>query len=163
MTYKLTKHDTVIRISDNAHIPADLANTDYATYLAWRDAGNVPLPADGASIEDLKAAKLGEINAECDRRIAAIRLAYPETEVLSWHRQEREARSLKADPSALTPLIDGIAAQRGQTRGQLADLVIAKADRFASLTAPIIGTRHMLVKQIEAATAPEQVGEIAWP
>lgn len=162
MAYKLTKHDAVIRLTDGAFIPADPANADYTAYLAWRDAGNVPLPADGTSLDDLKAAKLSEINAECDRRIAAIRSAYPESEVLSWHRQESEARALKVDPSALTPLIDGIAAQRGQTRGQLADLVIAKADRYAELIAPIFGTRQMLEKRIESAARAEQVGEISW-
>jgi hypothetical protein len=34
------------RIADNAFIPFDPANTDYAEYLAWLEAGNTPLPAD---------------------------------------------------------------------------------------------------------------------
>ena len=43
MTYTLTAHpDTIIRDSDGAFIPADPANTDYAEYLAWLDAGNAP-------------------------------------------------------------------------------------------------------------------------
>jgi len=36
----------ILRLSDNAFIPFDPANTDYAEYLAWLDAGNTPLPAD---------------------------------------------------------------------------------------------------------------------
>ena len=36
----------VKRIADNAFIPFDPANTDYAEYLKWLAEGNEPLPAD---------------------------------------------------------------------------------------------------------------------
>ena len=41
----------ILRLSDNTFIPFDPANTDYAEYLAWLDAGNTPLPSD--SVDEL--------------------------------------------------------------------------------------------------------------
>ena len=49
--YKLVKNidneiKVVCRLSDNAFIPFDPANTDYQAYLKWLEEGNTPLPAD---------------------------------------------------------------------------------------------------------------------
>jgi hypothetical protein len=50
--YKLIKNimtneiKSVKRLSDNAFIPFDPANTDYQAYLKWVSEGNTPLPAD---------------------------------------------------------------------------------------------------------------------
>lgn len=50
--YKLIKQaltDQIVsvqRLSDNAFIPFDPANTDYQAYLKWVAEGNTPLPAD---------------------------------------------------------------------------------------------------------------------
>ena len=45
MTYQITTGDTILRLTDNAFIPPDPANIDYAAYLAWVEAGNMPEPA----------------------------------------------------------------------------------------------------------------------
>jgi hypothetical protein len=45
--YKLSKQpNQILRLSDNAYIPMDEANTDYQAYLAWVAEGNTPLPAE---------------------------------------------------------------------------------------------------------------------
>ena len=72
MTYQLTTGGTILRTADNAFIPPDPANTDYAAYLAWLEEGNTPEPAPepvpapeltpaeklaaaGLTVDDLKA------------------------------------------------------------------------------------------------------------
>jgi hypothetical protein len=73
MTYTLAQYKSIIRNIDNANIPPDEANTDYAAYLAWVAEGNTPNPyvpppappeptieeklaSVGLSIDDLKTA-----------------------------------------------------------------------------------------------------------
>lgn len=43
--YQLTSGESILRLTDNAFIPPDPANSDYQAYLAWLDEGNTPDPA----------------------------------------------------------------------------------------------------------------------
>ena len=43
--YQLTTSTSIIRLSDNAFIPAAPGNRDYKDYLEWVNEGNTPLPA----------------------------------------------------------------------------------------------------------------------
>ena len=45
MTYQLTATDLILRTTDGAFIPPDPANRDYAAFLEWVEAGNMPDPA----------------------------------------------------------------------------------------------------------------------
>jgi hypothetical protein len=60
MTYQLTTGDTILRLADNAFIPPDPANTDYAAYLQWVEQGGTPepVPEPVAPVELTPAEKL---------------------------------------------------------------------------------------------------------
>lgn len=67
MNYKLIYDWTsIIRLTDNAFIPADPANTDYQAYLTWIGEGNTPEPADLPPAPDNKALRQAAYVAESD-------------------------------------------------------------------------------------------------
>jgi len=40
--YRLTRNTMIIRLSDDAFIPPDPNNVDYANYISWLTSGNIP-------------------------------------------------------------------------------------------------------------------------
>ena len=91
--YKLTNSPSITRLSDNASIPADPANTDYAAYLVWLSEGNTPEPAEpvpAPTYQALRAAayppvgdqldamwKGGDAEAEMLATVLAVKAEYP--------------------------------------------------------------------------------------
>jgi hypothetical protein len=91
--YKLTTSTSITHLSDGASIPADEANTDYAAYLQWVEAGNTPEPADlppAPTYQELRAAayppigdqldamwKGGELEAAMKQIILDVKSQYP--------------------------------------------------------------------------------------
>jgi hypothetical protein len=87
---------------------------------------------------------LAQINASCETAMQEVKAGYPESEVLSWAKQEEEARAFMADELAATPLLDALATARGLDKSELASRVIAKADLFATVSGTVIGKRQAL-------------------
>ena len=69
--YKLNQNSTQItRLSDNASIPADSANSDYAEYLEWLEEGNTAEAADvppDPTYKELRAAEYPSIVDQLDK------------------------------------------------------------------------------------------------
>ena len=66
--YKLTNGNTIIRLTDNASIPPDRNNRDYAEYIAWLKDGNTPEPADVPVIVESKFKGRKPKNLTADER-----------------------------------------------------------------------------------------------
>lgn len=60
--YKLTTGISIIRILDNAYIPADPANRDYQEYLSWVKEGNTPEHAQ--TPDEIKQQRITDLNTE---------------------------------------------------------------------------------------------------
>ena len=109
------------------------------------------------TLEEVKTAKLSEINAAADRAIATLTATYPDREISTFDKQESEARAYAADPTASTPLLSALAQARGVPLDELVRRVLAKADAFAVASGSIIGQRQALEDRLDACTTLEEV------
>lgn len=95
--------------------------------------------------------KYAEINNSCQTALSALTLTYPDRELLTFERQEREARALLAgDSAADVTHITAIAQGRGIPVEELAQKIIAKADAFALASGALIGQRQWYEDALES-------------
>lgn len=115
----------------------------------WVDDG-VPSAEDADLAQVSKL--LCELRVECDRRLACLKDGYPESEVLSWDKQETEARAGGG------PLVAALATARGIDEAELISRILQKAQVFAVLSGTIIGQRQAIEDRIKAGAR-----EFEWP
>ena len=113
------------------------------------------------TLDEVKAAKLSEINAAADRAIATLTATYPDRELATFDKQESEARAYAADATASTPLLSALAQARGIPLDELVRRVLAQADAFAVASGSIIGQRQALEDRLDVCTTVEEVQSIA--
>lgn len=149
--YKLTDNPSrVIYIPENSTITLPAAESYGFAYEEWLAEGNTPAPPDLALPAEVSV--LARLRQECDRRLAALKAGYPESEVLSWDKQEAEARAGGG------PLVSALAAARGLDEQELIRRILAKAEVFAVLSGTIIGQRQALEDQVRAGAV-----DVDWP
>lgn len=64
--YKLTNTTSIIRLTDNAMIPADKLNIDYQEYQLWLSKGNTPEPVDAETVEQIQARITQQVQERLD-------------------------------------------------------------------------------------------------
>lgn len=112
------------------------------------------------TVEELKAAKLAEINAAYNAATSSLVSTYPSTELLTFDKQEQEARAWNADNSVETPLVDMLAAGRQMDKAELVRRIIAKSDSFAVATGYLTGQRQRYEDLLGEARTVEEVEAI---
>jgi hypothetical protein len=118
--------------------------------------------SDAAILNAAKAAKLTEINAECQKAVAALAADYPDSEVQSWPQQVKEATALAADAGADAPLLTAIATARGLPVAELASRALDKMNAYAAASGVLIGRRQAAEDAIGAAASLEDLSAISW-
>jgi len=116
------------------------------------DSDPVQVQAFIDSFTPSREVQLEKINRRCDELLADLRAGYPESEILSWDKQEAEA------VAGGGPLTDALATARGIDPAELRIRILAKANAYAALSGQIIGIRQSLEDRINAG----EVG-VSWP
>jgi hypothetical protein len=96
--------------------------------------------------------QLEQLDTELKNAIDEINEYASDREMMTWGKQEQEARALVADPIAVTPMIDGLVVARGlgETREQLAQKIIMAADYKAGLIADCLGKYQVKRRELFA-------------
>ncbi|UAX41248.1 hypothetical protein [Pasteurella canis] len=106
-----------------------------------------------------KAKQKEQLNAEKTRLIlftankvdemkSALLSGYPQAEIDSFYKQEKEALAYKADNSADTPMLKIIAQTRGMPFDLLVEKVLEKSSQFSHAMGAIIGQRQKFEDRI---------------
>lgn len=126
------------------------------------EAGEWVDPTSLATLADVKAAKLAEVNTAFDGAAQALTAGYPEAERLTWDTQRAEALAWQADAQTPTPYLDGLALARGITAEDMRQKTLDQTLLFLQASQQMVGKRQRLRDAIEAAEDETTVQAIAW-
>ena len=102
-----------------------------------------------------KTAAAFRLAAKADELKNSLLAGYPQVEIDSFYRQEKEALARQADNNAPTPMLAQIAAARGVELDVLIEKVVEKSARLAVAVGAIIGKRQQLEDKLNTIeTAP---------
>lgn len=143
------------KISKEEHKAALSINANYVT-----DEMRLIYKERELSIDELKVNKLAEIENAFKNAMASLDKT-PSEERLTFERQEREARLYKQSKNELdAPFIKTLSEQRGVEFEFLVSKIIEKADKYASISATLIGKRQRYEDLIALSTTKEELESV---
>ena len=104
-----------------------------------------------------KEGLLNKLADKADQLKNGLLVGYPQTEIESFYRQEKEALAKQANPKAETPMLEQIARVRGVPLDLLIEKVIEKSNQFAVAIGIIIGKRQQFEDRLLALKTPEEL------
>ena len=104
-----------------------------------------------------KESLLNKLADKADQLKNGLLAGYPQTEIESFYRQEKEALAWQADHNTPTPMLTQIAQNRGVPFEILVEKVIEKSAQFAVVIGIIIGQRQAFEDRLLALKTPEEL------
>lgn len=104
-----------------------------------------------------KEGLLNKLADKADQLKNGLLAGYPQTEIESFYRQEKEALAWQADHNTPTPMLSQIARVRGVPLEMLIEKVIEKSAQFAVAIGIIIGQRQAFEDRLLALKTPEEL------
>ena len=104
-----------------------------------------------------KEGLLNKLADKADQLKNGLLAGYPQTEIESFYRQEKEALAWQADHNTPTPMLSQIARVRGVPLDMLINKVIEKSAQFAVAIGIIIGQRQAFEDRLLALKTPEEL------
>ena len=104
-----------------------------------------------------KESLLNKLADKADQLKNGLLAGYPQTEIESFYRQEKEALAWQADHNTPIPMLSQIAHVRGVPLEVLIEKVIEKSAQFAVAIGIIIGQRQAFEDRLLALKTPEEL------
>ena len=104
-----------------------------------------------------KEGLLNKLADKADQLKNGLLAGYPQTEIESFYRQEKEALAWQADHNTPTPMLSQIARVRGVPLDMLIHKVIEKSAQFAVAIGIIIGQRQAFEDRLVALKTPDDL------
>lgn len=104
-----------------------------------------------------KESLLNKLADKADQLKNGLLAGYPQTEIESFYRQEKEALAWQADHNTPTPMLSQISRVRGVPLEMLIEKVIEKSAQFAVAIGIIIGQRQAFEDRLLALKTPDDL------